>query len=241
LISRATALPIALFDYPVLYEPTARPFHSDVALSVLIVIVIQRLVGLESSLGWPALETRRFLVSYRVGLDIGGTFTDLVLLHGKSAPLAQNVDDPARSADGATQRGRTVPGGIRVTDIGTVIHATTLVTNAIIERRGARTALLVTDGFRDILEMGKEQRYDIYDLFLRYPDPLVPRRWRLEVHERITRDGDIRTPIDLVAVRAHVTRLVESGVEAIAVVFLHAYKNAAHERAVRDVTCISPA
>lgn len=123
--------------------------------------------------------------------------------------------------------------GIGLAQVGAVIHATTLVTNAIIEHTGARTALLTTEGFRDTLEMGKEQRYDIYDLFLKYPEPLVPRRWRIEVRERITRDGDIRVPLDLNEVRGTVARLVRQGIESIAVCFLHAYKNPVHEQAVQ--------
>ena len=110
------------------------------------------------------------------------------------------------------------------------MHGTTLVTNALIERSGARLGLITTRGFRDILEMGTEQRYDIYDLFLQFPDPLVPRRHRLEVAERMDRDGNVLTPLDAAEVRAVAQRLVADGIEAIAVCFLHAYRNPAHER-----------
>ena len=110
------------------------------------------------------------------------------------------------------------------------MHGTTLVTNALIERSGARLGLITTRGFRDILEMGTEQRYDIYDLFLQFPDPLVPRRHRLEVAERMDRDGNALTPLDAEEVRAVVQRLVADGIEAIAICFLHAYRNPAHER-----------
>jgi 5-oxoprolinase (ATP-hydrolysing)/N-methylhydantoinase A len=173
---------------------------------------------------------------YRVGLDIGGTFTDLVLAH-ESGDLRWHkvLTTPLSPADGAL-RGLAelcAGAGIGLAQVGAVIHATTLVTNAIIEHTGARTALLTTEGFRDTLEMGKEQRYDIYDLFLKYPEPLVPRRWRIEVRERITRDGDIRIPLDLDKVRGKVARLVRQGIESIAVCFLHAYKNPAHEQAVQ--------
>lgn len=177
--------------------------------------------------------------SYRIGLDIGGTFTDLVLLHDPSATLRWHkvLTTPRDPAEGALRglRELCAQAGVRLADVGTLIHATTLVTNTIIERTGARTALLTTGGFRDILEMGKEQRYDIYDLFLRFPEPLVPRRWRLEVPERVTRDGDIRIPLNPAAVREQVSRLVAEGVEAIAVVFLHAYKNPVHERLVQEL------
>ncbi len=176
---------------------------------------------------------------YRVGLDIGGTFTDLVLLHEPSGAFRWHkvLTTPAAPEVGALQglAELCAQAGITPAQIGTLIHATTLVANAIIERKGARTALLTTAGFRDILEMGKEQRYDIYDLFLQFPPPLVPRRWRLEVRERITRDGEVRIPLDLSAVRTQVAEVLDQGIEAIAVSFLHAYKNPSHERAVRDL------
>ncbi len=116
-----------------------------------------------------------------------------------------------------------------------MVHGTTLVTNALIERSGARLGLITTRGFRDILEMGTEQRYDIYDLFLQFPDPLVPRRHRLEVAERMDRDGNVLTPLDAAEVRAVAQRLVADGIEAIAICFLHAYRNPAHERAAAAI------
>ncbi|MGH2402910.1 MAG: hydantoinase/oxoprolinase family protein [bacterium] len=176
---------------------------------------------------------------YRVGLDIGGTFTDLVLMHDPSGALWWHkvLTTPADPAEGALRGLREVlaQAGARLADVGTVIHATTLVTNAIIEQKGARTALLTTEGFRDILEIGREQRYDIYDLFLRFPAPLVPRRWRLELRERITRDGEVRTPLDPAAAAAEVARLAGAGIEAIAVAFLHSYRNPIHERMVKEI------
>jgi 5-oxoprolinase (ATP-hydrolysing) len=176
---------------------------------------------------------------YRIGLDIGGTFTDLVLTDDRTGEihLHKVPTTPADPADGALQGLRELceTAGIRLADVSALIHGTTLVTNAIIERRGARTALLTTRGFRDILEMGKEQRYDIYDLFLQYPAPLVPRRWRLELDERVTRDGAVVTPLNPAEVRAAAGGLAAQGVESVAIVFLHAYINAAHERAARDV------
>jgi len=174
---------------------------------------------------------------YRIGLDIGGTFTDVVLVHDPSGTIRMHkvLTTPRNPATGALRAVREVcaVAGIRLAEVSTLVHATTLVTNALIERKGARTALLTTKGFRDVLEMGKEQRYDIYDLFLQYPEPLVPRRWRIEVTERITRDGEIRTALDLVEVRRKVSALVAQGIESIAVAFLHAYKNPIHEQQVK--------
>src|SRR6185295_17223323 len=125
--------------------------------------------------------------------------------------------------------------GLALRQIGEIVHGTTLVTNAIIERRGARIGLITTRGFRDILQMGTEQRYDIYDLFLKFPEPLVGRRHRLEVPERMDARGRIVVPLDLDAVRGAVRRLVDDGIEAVAVCFLHAYRNAEHERAVGEL------
>ncbi|MDR7421047.1 MAG: hydantoinase/oxoprolinase family protein [Armatimonadota bacterium] len=176
---------------------------------------------------------------YRIGLDIGGTFTDLVLVHDPTGRLAWHkvLTTPRAPADGALAglHALCAREGIALADVGTLVHATTLVTNALIERRGARTALLATDGFRDTLEIGKEQRYDIYDLFLRYPEPLVPRRWRVDVPERITRDGTVRRPLDLEAVRRRVAALTAEGVEAVAVCLLHAYVNPDHERQIKGL------
>ena len=171
---------------------------------------------------------------YRIGFDIGGTFTDFILLDMARSEIRLHKclttpRDPSIGAlAGLTElldaAGRTLA------DITDVVHGTTLVTNSLIERTGARLGLITTRGFRDILEMGTEQRYDIYDLFLRFPDPLVPRRRRLEVTERMDRDGNVLMPLDVAEVRAAAQRLVAEGVEAIAICFLHAYRNPAHER-----------
>jgi 5-oxoprolinase (ATP-hydrolysing) len=171
---------------------------------------------------------------YRIGFDIGGTFTDFILLDTKLSEIRLHKclttpHDPSVGAlEGLTELLRAA--SLTLADIGDVVHGTTLVTNALIERRGARLGLITTRGFRDILEMGTEQRYDIYDLFLQFPVPLVPRRHRLEVAERMDRDGNVITPLEPAEVRAVAQRLVAEGTEAIAICFLHAYRNPAHER-----------
>src|SRR6516164_5418677 len=171
---------------------------------------------------------------YRIGFDIGGTFTDFVLLDTErnDIRLHKCLTTPADPSIGALAGLADLLDAAKLTlaDIGDVVHGTTLVTNALIERSGARLGLITTRGFRDILEMGTEQRYDIYDLFLQFPDPLVPRRHRLEVAERMDRDGNVLTALDPVEVRAAAQRLVAEGIEAIAICFLHAYRNPAHER-----------
>jgi 5-oxoprolinase (ATP-hydrolysing)/N-methylhydantoinase A len=175
------------------------------------------------------------MTAYRVGLDIGGTFTDFVLYDAERHRISLHKclttpHDPSVAALAGLAE-LTVQAGLSIADIGEIIHGTTLVTNAIIERRGVAVGLLTTRGFRDVLQMGSEQRYDIYDLFLKFPEPLVPRRRRLEIPERMDARGHVVTPLDLAAVRAAARQLADEGVAAIAVCFLHAYRNPEHERA----------
>ena len=126
---------------------------------------------------------------YRVGLDIGGTFTDFVLLDQATGEvrLRKCLTTPEDPSAGALEglAALLAEAGLKMRDLAALVHGTTLVTNTIIERRGARIGLLTTRGFRDILEMGTEQRYDIHDLFLQFPEPIVPRGLRREVGERV--------------------------------------------------------
>src|SRR5215213_2759997 len=171
--------------------------------------------------------------THRIGLDIGGTFTDFVLYDGNHRRISlykclTTPHDPSVAAlEGLTELTRQA--GLALGEIGEIVHGTTLVTNAIIERRGAPLGLLTTKGFRDSLEMGTEQRYDIYDLFLSFPEPLVPRRHRLEITERLDRNGRVVAPLHANEVRAAVRQLVDDGIEAIAVCFLHSYADPSHE------------
>jgi N-methylhydantoinase A len=174
--------------------------------------------------------------SFRVGVDIGGTFTDLILIDDATGDLTvgkvlTTPDDPSRAVaevlSEALGRSKTPPAQVQH-----VIHGTTLVTNAIIERKGARTALLTTRGFRDAYEIAREHRYDLYDLFLEMPTPLVPRHLRLEIDERIYADGTIARAPDEHAVAALVAELRDKGIEAIAICFLHSYANPEHEQLV---------
>ncbi len=174
---------------------------------------------------------------YRLGFDIGGTFTDFVLADTTTQQLhlhkcLTTPDDPSTGAlEGMSEM---LDGlGIAMGRIDHIVHGTTLVTNAIIERRGCRLGFLTTQGFRDILAMGTEQRYDIHDLFLKYPAPLAPRHLRREIDERIDRDGMVVTSLDRIQAITEIRTLVDDGVEAIAVCLLHAYKNPNHERTVR--------
>ena len=175
----------------------------------------------------------------RLGFDIGGTFTDFVLSDpaGRALRLHKRLTTPADPAIGALAGLRQIlaDAGAGFADVAEIVHGTTLVTNAIIEHRGARLGLITTAGFRDILEAGTEQRYDIYDLFLRYPEPLVPRHRRLEVAERIDRDGRVITPLNPADVREACRVLRKGGVAAVAICFLHAYREPRHELAAAAI------
>ena len=131
--------------------------------------------------------------------------------------------------------------GIDLADVAEIVHGTTLVTNAVIERKGATLGLLTTRGFRDILEMGTEQRYDIYDLFVAFPEPLVRRDRRLEVDERVDALGRVVTPLNEASVERAVHRLVAEGCEAIAICFLYSYAHPAHaQQSVAVALCLYP-
>jgi len=175
----------------------------------------------------------------RIGVDIGGTFTDLVWVDDATGAvrvgkLLTTPKDPSQAVE---QGVVSVLGdaGSAAGDVRSLIHGTTLATNALIERKGARTALLTTAGFRDAVEIGREGRYDMYDLFIDQPTPLVPRHLRLEVAERIMADGSVVAPLDGASARAAIVQLKDAGVEALAICLLHAYRNPAHERALRDL------
>jgi 5-oxoprolinase (ATP-hydrolysing)/N-methylhydantoinase A len=175
----------------------------------------------------------------RIGVDIGGTFTDFVLLDESDSRIRlykhlTTPDDPAIGALAGLAE-LVEAEGIDLGEVREIVHGTTLVTNALIERRGATLGLLTTAGMRDVLELGVEQRYDIYDLFLTFPTPLVPRRRRLEIPERMSRDGAILTPLDEGAVARATRALVTQGAQAIAICFLHAYRNPAHERRAAEI------
>lgn len=175
---------------------------------------------------------------FRLGIDIGGTFTDVVLLNEQTGEVrvAKVLTTPKDPSEGFLSGMRRVLAetGIAATDLLQLVHGTTLVTNAVIERKGARTGLITTKGFRDVLEIGRELRYDLYDLYLRMPEPLVPRTLRREVPERMRADGTVHTPLDVAVVDAEIRSLLDSGVEAFAVCMLHSYANDAHERAIAE-------
>lgn len=176
---------------------------------------------------------------YRIGVDIGGTFTDLVMLDTLSGRLYNEKvlttpHDPSVCVlDGV--RKILDANDVVAPDVQQVIHGTTLVANAVIERRGAEVALITTKGFRDIVQIGTELRYDTYDLFMETPEPLVPRHLRYEVAERIGPNGDVITPLDETEVVSVAQQIASSDVTAVAISLLHGFRNSLHEKRIRDI------
>ena len=170
---------------------------------------------------------------YRVGIDIGGTFTDFALFDPRRRKMSvhKRLTTPHDPSEAVTEGVKALLAreNVAIGDVSDIVHGTTLVTNAVIERRGAVTGMLVTAGFSDILDMGFERRYDLFDLRVQYPPPLVPRRLRLEVAERMRFDGSVELPLDEAAVCTAARQFRDLGVAAVAVCFLHAYANPAHE------------
>ena len=161
----------------------------------------------------------------RIGIDVGGTFTDLVATDGESGE-ARHFKLPSTPADPAVAIADGVAALLAQTGasgeaIGFLGHGTTVVTNLIIERRGAPTALLTTAGFRDVLEIGRQTRPDLYDYTVERAPPLVPRHWRIEIPERLDADGNVLVPLDEAAVTRAAEALKTAGVAAVAIGFLH--------------------
>lgn len=173
----------------------------------------------------------------KLAADIGGTFTDIVLEDGAkrwSGKVLTTTHAPER---GVIEGIKVVleASGLKPQDIGVFIHGTTLATNALIERKGAKTAFITTEGFRDIIEQGYEKRFDHYDLMIDRPVPLVPRTLRLEITERLAADGRVLLPLDEGAVKGLAKRIIAEDVKSVAIGFLHAYAHDRHETRVRDL------
>jgi N-methylhydantoinase A len=172
----------------------------------------------------------------RVGVDIGGTFTDVALEIGERRFTGKILTTPHAPEDGvlAALRSVTTEAGVEPGEVGVIIHGTTLATNALIERKGARTALLTTEGFRDVVEIRHENRFEQYDVNIDLPPPLVPRRLRLPVRERIDAQGEVLVPLDESSVARAIETLAAQQIEAVAVGLLHSFTNPDHERRVGD-------
>jgi len=170
---------------------------------------------------------------YRVGFDVGGTFTDFVLQSPSGELLAAKrlttYPDPSEACLAGLDE-LIAQGGVPWTDVAQAIHGTTLGSNIVIERKARGVGLLTTRGFRDVLVIGREKRYQVYDLQIEKPAPLIPRRLIGEVTERILADGSVRTPLDEADARRAILELVRRGVTTLAICLLHSYLNPAHER-----------
>ena len=168
-----------------------------------------------------------------VGVDIGGTFTDLVVSTDGHLKIHKLLSTPANPAT-AMLAGLEIitPGGL--TALERVSHGSTVATNAILERTGAKTALITTQGFRDLLFIGRQNRPQLYALQPQLPPPLIPRQWCYEIPERLDYRGQVLTPLDTTALDRVLDDMAAQGIESVAVCFLYSYVNAAHERAVKQ-------
>ncbi|MBG1233034.1 hydantoinase/oxoprolinase family protein [Aestuariivirga litoralis] len=173
----------------------------------------------------------------KLAADIGGTFTDIVLEQGKkrwSGKILTTVHAPEVAVlEGLQQVIRDA--GFKPSDVDVFIHGTTLATNALIERKGAKTAFITTEGFRDVIEQGYEKRFDHYDLMIDRASPLVPRHLRLGIKERLATNGDVLIPLDESAVPALAATIREEGCKAVAIGLLHSYAHESHERRIAEL------
>jgi N-methylhydantoinase A len=180
--------------------------------------------------------TRKSSQTARIGVDIGGTFTDVALEVGDRRFTAKTLTTSRAPEEGVLSALHAVisEAGIEPGGVSVVIHGTTLATNALIERKGAKTALLTTEGFRDVVEIRHENRFEQYDVNIDLPEPLVPRRRRLPIRERVNAQGEILLELDESSINSAIEKLAADGVEAVAVGFLHSFTNPEHERRVGE-------
>ena len=173
----------------------------------------------------------------RLAVDIGGTFTDVVLESGGRRLTRKVLTTASAPEEGVMQGtlGLLAEAGLTLGEVEVLVHGTTLATNAIIERKGARTALVATDGFRDVLDIAYESRYDQYDIFIEKPPSLVPRARRFTVPERVDVGGNVLLTLDEAAVRALPEKLRAERIDSVAVALIHSYANPAHERRIRQI------
>src|SRR5437867_1043002 len=177
-------------------------------------------------------------VSYRIGFDVGGTFTDFVLQSPAgeltTAKRLTTYPDPSEACLAGLDA-LLAAAGVAWSDVAQAVHGTTLGSNVVIERKARGVGLLTTRGFRDVLLIGREKRYQVYDLQIEKPAPLIPRRWIGEVTERVLADGSVRSPLDEADARRVVRELVARGVTTLAICLLHAYLNPLHERRLAEI------
>src|SRR5688572_26676195 len=165
-----------------------------------------------------------------VGIDVGGTFTDFVVLDGAGLRVHKVATTPA-------DQSQAIVAGLAALGIvdAQIVHGMTVATNALLERKGATTALLTTSGFADVLVIGRQNRPQLYHLTQTRPPSLVADKWRLEVDERLDVEGNVLTPLDEAAVARLATQLAEGGVESLAIVFLFSFRNPSHEQRAAEI------
>lgn len=183
--------------------------------------------------------------TYRLGVDIGGTFTDFVLINEETGEnrIGKNLTTPEDPSEGVITGLTNLIEEEKIDphQISTIVHGTTLVTNALIERKGSKTGLLTTEGFRDALEIANQYRFDPYDVYLEKPEPLVPRNLRFTLDERVLADGTVSKPLDRGELEERVRKFQKMGVEAIAICFMNSFINGVHEKeALRIINEIAP-
>src|SRR3954447_9770649 len=171
----------------------------------------------------------------RLAADIGGTFTDVAYFDATAARLllGKALSTPSRMVEGIAQGVEKAGTGFSEPEL--FLHGSTVVINTLLERKGARTALLITEGFRDIYEIGRINRPDAYNLFFRKHVPLVERALRFEVKERVLADGEIERPLDEAEIKALGAMLKERGIEACAILFINCYAHAGHEARAKEI------
>jgi N-methylhydantoinase A len=178
-------------------------------------------------------------MAFRLGIDSGGTFTDVVLFDDKKKALhiTKTPSTPANPAIGVINGIKKIVSqvGIEPEEIASLVHGTTVATNALLEYKGIRTALILTEGFKDILSIGRQDRPKLYDYFERRPEPFIPRHLRFEVSERTLYDGEILRPLDEEQVRSIAEKLKKMEIRGIAVCLLHSYANPIHEEKVKEI------
>ncbi|MEM7255460.1 MAG: hydantoinase/oxoprolinase family protein, partial [Pseudomonadota bacterium] len=179
-------------------------------------------------------------VNLRLGVDVGGTFTDFALVDDRDGSVRthKRLTTPQDPAECVLAGIETLvrDADVSISDLGAIVHGTTLITNAVIERKGAVTGMIVTEGFRDVLDVAMESRYDLFDMRITYADPVVPRPARLPVRERLRHDGAVELPLDESSVHAALDELVErQNVEALAICLLHSYVNPVHEHRIAEI------
>ncbi|HLI19802.1 MAG TPA: hydantoinase/oxoprolinase N-terminal domain-containing protein, partial [Stellaceae bacterium] len=180
-------------------------------------------------------EAARAGEGLRLGTDIGGTFTDVAAFDEKTGKLllGKSLTTPHRLAEGINNG--VAKAGARYHDAGLFLHGSTIAINTLLERTGAKTALLTTKGFRDIYEIGRVNRPDSYNLFFKKHVPLIERALRFEVNERMLADGSVKTPLNDDEIVALGRRIEQLGIEAVAILFLHSYRNPAHEAPAKEI------